>query len=1757
HWLSLQTAEPFGAEPLGGLRQIDKRTAADADNPWDDLVEAGGPLYDLAQSPAGAAVRVATKRAQLAAEISIDCASSKNEHHCTWEIAIQPEHNALDRFLLYSTSPLRDDVRWTERSTHAPVVAVRIDANSPLHTGLPPEGELWQLRLQQPTNQPIRVQAESLITTSEADRIPLVAVLDAMRQSGRVLLRGELKTPPVIETSGLVPTPLPPDPPKRLQRASGRSSSLLPPVLASYRYDPSDCLDATRRTRLAIQSAEPLGSASVVVRHLAIESYYWPQGRSSHRMTFDLVNRGANEFQPTLPTEARVMTVYANGKVISMSQSVGASPFPPIPLPAEEKFVRAVVEFELEQSPWASAAELRAPVIAGSAPVLGGEWKAWLPDDYEARIAQPSGEHRFDWRERLFGPLARKNHQTVFRPFRSGDWAALINGLVDWNSSPLVAEPTEGIDPPMPRHDLAASTPLGPIPGVLSVNLFPLTWAATAYATQPAAPLKVLPGWHSVSQSFVGESSPLPIFASRPALIDCWTLALALGSLLLGTLFGKRYVRLIALLALIAACGAMLLSFPYAAYATGTMWGLLLAAARNALVWRRDNPTDRKTNESRERSARPAIILRSVLLTGFALAALMGNSRLLRAAETVASAAPSIEQVLIPIDAARQPVGSKLFVSEHFLRTILQSRSTADDAAPQWLLHGATYHCEMSGVQKQSGITPGNCDLAFSIETLARSTRIVLPLDQSEASWQPSAMLDGVPLPIVWSKDGRSCELLVPDPGRYVLTFLCVPKVMKQEGRERLRLKVPPVMSATIEVRLPAAIKGLRIEQCKLQAGPKSVLGLVKGELVSSNVVDVNWPGHTGQSDAGNELRILEMKWLDIGSKETTLRAKYQIEGDSRNTGGLRIRYDKHWLLQQTGEFMITPDAQAADESKRWRTVTVPLSSDDGQRQEVELGWVLRDAPQAGHLHVPVIEVVSAPVSQSWLALSSSAEFDCSLATNGGTSITVPEFLSRWGAQAGRQSHNRTPPTLALASTEAGREWIATIKPKLVPGEIREAVHCAAGTTMASVAYRANVTPGSTHQFQFSVQVPTSLRIESVQVAEGDRSIPVRWARGSEDTLHVFFSRQATSKYRLAILGHMPIEMEQTVSIPRFDAVENSKAAAASLQQFYFYREDSVNVEPARFPEASVLTSDSLDPPPASWRVRPIGVYQMDAEQSRTATFRVQSMKNEMRGDSVISLSREGAAWSVRYRVSLSTNLGAIDGARIHLPADCLGPYQVVGSVPLVAEVPEPKEHGVVIPVRFVNSLKTGEETTIQVKCQLATFPAILISVPHITVEGLSGGRRFVTVPTSLDGQQLTWTTASAAAAELPPSLAIPDAIQSNDAVYEYAKESFQVAIPAVRTHEPAPRIRFADVAASVGERGGQAVVSRFILSPDGIAECVLKLPADQELISVEIDGYPAIASFAGASRWRVPLRSPQLPGVLEVVSSFQSDSQSAQQAAVERPMLLSGDRPVPVELCLWTVTAPAFQQSSRVTGATAVREGEQALLRFERLISTVETYLPALSTVPAEEVANWGRPWVELLSDLQSQVQEATSKPKTVSQLAQISPSREEVELVAKRLDVWIEALKNLTATQTMPSSRIHLPWTVPAAVKSGASSTADLQLTRYYVSDGTTVRVALHRAAGAIPTHLARWLSVGALTLLFAAVISLGRFPIVGDCLSRWPHVLGVVIGLLYWAWLWPSWLGLLIIVASLWATLRFNWPGHSLRPEASTVLRSTRTR
>jgi hypothetical protein len=65
------------------------------------------------------------------------------------------------------------------------------------------------------------------------------------------------------------------------------------------------------------------------------------------------------------------------------------------------------------------------------------------------------------------------------------------------------------------------------------------------------------------------------------------------------------------------------------------------------------------------------------------------------------------------------------------------------------------------------------------------------------------------------------------------------------------------------------------------------------------------------------------------------------------------------------------------------------------------------------------------------------------------------------------------------------------------------------------------------------------------------------------------------------------------------------------------------------------------------------------------------------------------------------------------------------------------------------------------------------------------------------------------------------------------------------------------------------------------------------------------------------------------------------------------------------------------------------------------------------------------------------------------------------------------------------------------------------------------------------------------------------VRDLLYRWPQAIAFLLGIACWAWLQPSWLGLLISGASVLFACRSGWPGRAIRTDASTVLRTGRPR
>ncbi len=55
-----------------------------------------------------------------------------------------------------------------------------------------------------------------------------------------------------------------------------------------------------------------------------------------------------------------------------------------------------------------------------------------------------------------------------------------------------------------------------------------------------------------------------------------------------------------------------------------------------------------------------------------------------------------------------------------------------------------------------------------------------------------------------------------------------------------------------------------------------------------------------------------------------------------------------------------------------------------------------------------------------------------------------------------------------------------------------------------------------------------------------------------------------------------------------------------------------------------------------------------------------------------------------------------------------------------------------------------------------------------------------------------------------------------------------------------------------------------------------------------------------------------------------------------------------------------------------------------------------------------------------------------------------------------------------------------------------------------------------------------------------------------AQWPHLGGVLLGLVWWLFLWPAFLGWLIVAVSLLAVFRKPWKAALQTAPSSTVIR-----
>jgi hypothetical protein len=437
--LQLRAAEQFELQPVGNVKYLAAEDLTATERGFFTSPNAGR-LCDLEGNPMGV-VQLAPKRGTYDATVQINAQYAENRLRQTYRIECRPQGGGIDHVLVYLSEPLKEPPQWVADDSQEPLIAERMPANDPRLGGLPPGGELWMLHLQRSYARPIAISAEWSAPWPVKRRVPLVSLPDAATQQGRVAIWRTGGQSPTIVAQRMSAAPLPV--PALVDPGPDPAGS----VRAVYRFQPTRFYDARRAPDLWL--GPPLADdaqANLVANKVDVESRILADGSGVHRVRYELECLGANSLELTLPEGARLAAARLNGRHVT---TAGQDKFA-IPLSGSERQVELELELTSKQSPLASGSRLPSPLPTGRLTILDGAWTVMLPQDFTADDPTGSpGDAAYDWRGRMFGPLARPQGEPLFNPLAAHDWNALWIQLSRLFSTSAEAAPGPALAQPL------------------------------------------------------------------------------------------------------------------------------------------------------------------------------------------------------------------------------------------------------------------------------------------------------------------------------------------------------------------------------------------------------------------------------------------------------------------------------------------------------------------------------------------------------------------------------------------------------------------------------------------------------------------------------------------------------------------------------------------------------------------------------------------------------------------------------------------------------------------------------------------------------------------------------------------------------------------------------------------------------------------------------------------------------------------------------------------------------------------------------------------------------------------------------------------------------------------------------------------------------------------------------------------------------------------------------------------------------------
>lgn len=1651
-----------------------------------------GAVFDVTRTRGAWTASLEHRPPRYAAELKVEATLTPGPLLETYRIRCSPESAPVSRCLVHFSQARDEAPRWSMDSADSGEFTAQRYHPDPHTEPQLAQGETWEIAFGRPRSEPFTLQASRSTAMQGSVPLSLIALPEASSQQGRVEIRVADAAPAEIENRRLKSLPLAPVPEAEYTATRGE-----------YKYDPAAELGLSDTAAIEVSRPEKTDRLlGALVWHLRLDSRYEATGRGLHLATCEIESGGRSRCSLQLPEGCKTLGVWVDDSPVRTSAADGRMV---VPLPRGKRFPTLQVQFASSEQPLSVWATYKAPWPGIDLPVLGRDWRLWLPPEYELLLPQSAAtsEPPLSWSQRLFGLLGRPAGETPFYPSLGQDWLGVA-----------APGPGNAADPIQQPQDDAGKPPA----------------AASAWSVFSRAGSRNAdnPLWRTYRFAPVDGSAVRVRFVDRSMMLAAgWSiLALTFG-------FGRWLLRgrlaTLACLGGAVACVGLLAPEAFAPVTSGALIALIACLAADLI-------SSRAAGSSRQPTSERSLAVRAAEGATLAVALSAGalGASLAQAQDSTAEngeRGENVYRIFIPSDEEGKPVGERYWIPQS-LRSALRRRALIVTGEPHgWLISDAVYDVSLGRSDLDGRINVVDFTVKYDLQVLSTNTRIRIPLSREMASLAPdSALLDNQPIEPYWEEGGQALLCDVLEPGFCQLEFKLRPVVNSRLNYNHLDLLIPPVPTGSLNLRVPSDVSGIEIPGAVGPLNWSETRDSLSAKLGPASRLTIRWPQKTG--DSAPMVDVGELLWLKVRPGSVVVDAQLEYHVRDGQVRQLLLAADRRFRLIPPG-----PDSLIArshrlpglgDMADSPQTIQLELSQPIQDQLTLAISMLLTETSGIGNIRLPKLEPLGAHSQRRWLAVSVDSGLELEIQGDEDLErVDVADFTASWG------KHD-SPPLLAYQLSSEDAAWSLATRPREPHTTVKQALALSFEHGSAQVHFDAELMTTAGYCFQHRLLIPPALEIDSVSLRADSAERVQRWARDDEGMLNVFLSSRTTGSQRLSLRGRLPTPTSGEFPLPTIRIEGSDPLPEANLVQIF--RQPAVWVALKDQQGMREVPDPVWETPPKRFG-RPLVTL---AAESSAFSGRLSVDANEpvVHGVQVTFLEYEDQRWYAVVERRLNIERGVVDMLRFEIPPEWTEPFDTkppAASVDVVSDMATGRRR---LLVRPRVALTEGQHR-FSIGSPLAVADdSTQVMVPDIRPLVSGSEERFVVLPTQVGVEQVTWETTRLIPAELPQGFAAPSVSPEAYETYRIVGEQPQAVLTAVQRSADMARVRLADYQLSWQGDGAAEIAASFDLEPMGLSFCPLRLPPDWQLVQLSVAGRPATPLPAKNGDWQLPLGANRMPLRVKLVASGPVGDLSRLWTNIKPPAPQLGD--LPVEQTLWSVYSPPGWDCVDV-GSSAIRIDALESERYRlRSIAALADNLSsdAAATTPSAELENWRRAWARRLVLLQNAMKQA--KQGANPRFAEDESANIEAE--------WSEAAKSLGMTRLVRQIQAHGP--LPDQIAGFWD--------RAHANDGSITRFLIQRDEPVPELHYAwtgesGWLRrVGAAvglalaTLLASSVLRRG---VAVEFVRRWPPVAGVVAGLAWWLWLSPSVLGWLLILASLAAA--FRRPSHSMPEPGSSIV------